>query len=105
MVRGRKPKCFGYFTNDDEINRLYGNTNTTEPGWSDASFYCMTRCPHAIDCMTESERLEKIENKELNCCIPLDELMKKESSPRRWKDFEKYFAVNRPKRRTKQNES
>ena len=60
-MSGRKKKCFGYFTNYEEINRLYGNKNTTESGYSDVAFYCMTWCPRALECAEETERLEKIE--------------------------------------------
>ena len=63
MTRGRKPKCFGNFTNSDEINRIYGvKWQDVNAGWEDAGFYCLTLCKHSGDCM--EKRQELIDKKE-----------------------------------------
>ena len=59
MVRGRKPKCFGYFTNDEEVWKRFGvDPSKIDVGYRDAGFYCMTNCTHSMECAIKSEKCE-----------------------------------------------
>jgi len=56
-MKGRKRKCFGYFTNSDKIHEVYGEKREdVDVGWEDAGWFYLTLCPQSFDCMLESEK-------------------------------------------------